>query len=287
MTALRKRMIECLPLRGWSERTQDMYVRAVRPLAEHKRQSPDVITAAARRPYVLDIKTIQHDSRRASTSALGGITCVCAPTLNRDWTTLRVVRARRAHTLPVLRSLEEVRRLLGCVRLPHSRVCLATISACGLRLPAGPPLHGRERARTPAQPRPSRAGRARSGGPLARPHAGPAAPGWGDASPARRDLPGAGSRRDLAVDPPHPRPRRRGPGAGRAALTDRGLHTPAAVHPRRHAWATPVLEAGLKLRLLQGALGPNAPPTPSVDTHLTARAAPRGAATITRLMGAR
>jgi hypothetical protein len=36
MTELRKRMIECLQLRGLSARTQDMYVRAVRHLAERQ-----------------------------------------------------------------------------------------------------------------------------------------------------------------------------------------------------------------------------------------------------------
>jgi hypothetical protein len=35
MTELRKRMIECLQLRGLSERTQESYVRAVRQLSEH------------------------------------------------------------------------------------------------------------------------------------------------------------------------------------------------------------------------------------------------------------
>ena len=38
MTELRKRMIEDLQLRGMSERTQEMYVRAVRQLAEHYRK---------------------------------------------------------------------------------------------------------------------------------------------------------------------------------------------------------------------------------------------------------
>jgi len=44
MTALRKSMIACLQLRGLSERTQEMYVRAVRQLAEHYHTSPALIT---------------------------------------------------------------------------------------------------------------------------------------------------------------------------------------------------------------------------------------------------
>ncbi len=44
MTELRKRMIECLQLRGLSERTQEAYVRAVRQLSEHYHKSPALLT---------------------------------------------------------------------------------------------------------------------------------------------------------------------------------------------------------------------------------------------------
>ena len=44
MTELRLKMIECLQLRGLSERTQEAYVRAVRQLAKHYHKSPDLIT---------------------------------------------------------------------------------------------------------------------------------------------------------------------------------------------------------------------------------------------------
>jgi hypothetical protein len=53
MTELRKRMIECLQLRGLSARTQESYVRAVRQLAEHYHKSPDLITEAELRQYFL------------------------------------------------------------------------------------------------------------------------------------------------------------------------------------------------------------------------------------------
>src|SRR6266704_1588118 len=67
MTALRRRMIECLQLRGLSERTQDMYVRAVRQLAEHYRKSPDLITEEDLRQSFLYVKHVKQYSRRAST----------------------------------------------------------------------------------------------------------------------------------------------------------------------------------------------------------------------------
>jgi integrase/recombinase XerD len=44
MSELRQRMIESLQLRGFSERTQECYVQAVRQLAEHFHKSPDSIS---------------------------------------------------------------------------------------------------------------------------------------------------------------------------------------------------------------------------------------------------
>ena len=44
------------------------------------------------------------------------------------------MRPNCEHTLPVLLSVDEVQRILGCLRLPRYRVCLSTIYTCGLRL---------------------------------------------------------------------------------------------------------------------------------------------------------
>ena len=137
MTELRRRMIEGLQRRGLSERTQDMYVRAVRQLAEHDRTSPDLISEEDLRQYFLYVKNVKQYSRRASTIALCGIKFFFAQTLHRDWTTWRFVRAPCEQKLPVILSLEAVRRLLDCVRLPRDRVCLTTIDSCGLRLQEG------------------------------------------------------------------------------------------------------------------------------------------------------
>jgi integrase/recombinase XerD len=144
MTPLRQRMIEDLQLRGLSARTQEMYVRAVRQLAEYYHKSPDCIPEEELRDYFLYLKNVKHYSRSASTSALCGIKFFFDHTLNRDWTTLSFVRAPREKKLPVILSLEEVRRLLACVRLPRYRVCLSTIYACGLRLQEGTHLQVRD-----------------------------------------------------------------------------------------------------------------------------------------------
>ena len=144
MTELRKRMIECLQLRGLSERTEEAYVRAVRQLAEHYHKSPDLITEEELAQYFLHIKNVKKYSRAASTIAICGIKFFYEKTLNREFTTLKLVRAPREKKLPVILSIEEVQTILRQVRLPRYRVCLWTIYSCGLRLQEGTHIQVRD-----------------------------------------------------------------------------------------------------------------------------------------------
>ena len=130
MSELRKRMIECLQLRGLSERTQEAYVRAVRQLSEHYHKSPALITEEELRQYFLFIKNVKHYSRNTSTVAICGIKFFFEKTLNRNWATFGLLRAPREKKLPVILSREEVRQILARVRLPRYRVCLSTIYSC-------------------------------------------------------------------------------------------------------------------------------------------------------------
>ena len=285
MTELRRRMIECLQLRGLSERTQDMYVRAVRQLAEHYRKSPDLITEEDLRQYFLYIKNVKQYSRRASTMALCGIKFVFEHTRHRDWTTRRFVRAPREKKLPVLLSLEEVRKLLGCVRLPRDRVCLTTSYSCGLRLQEGTHLQGPDidSARLLIHVRRGKGGKDRYG-PL--PHRTLAwlRQYWVTHRHPVLIFPAPGRGGISLSTATTPMPRSSVQAAFREALKDSGLHKQASVHTLRHSWATHVLEAGVNLRLIQAYLGHNSPMTTSLYTHLTARAEHLGAEAIHRLM---
>jgi integrase/recombinase XerD len=285
MTELRKRMIECLQLRGLSERTQEMYVRAVRQLAEHYRKSPDLITEEELRQYFLYIKNVKNYSRSASTIALCGIKFFFEHTLNRDWTTLSFVRAPREKKLPVILSLEEVRRMLGCVRLPSYRVCLSTIYSCGLRLQEGTHLQVPhiDSSRMLVHVRRGKGGKDRYV-PLPHrtlqllreywvTHRNPVlifpAPGRG----------GIGLSTSTAA-----MPKSSIQGAFREALKQSSIHKQASVHTLRHSWATHLLEAGVNLRLIQEYLGHSSPTTTSLYTHLTVKAEDLGSQAINRIM---
>jgi integrase/recombinase XerD len=281
MTALRHRMIEALQLRAMSARPQEMSVRAVRPLAEHYHKSPDRLTEEELRQYFLYRKNVPHYSRSASTIALCGIPCFSEHTLKREGTPLTFVCAPQEKKLPVILSVEEGRTILALVQLLRSRVCLTTIYSCGLRLQKGTPLHvdAIDSARRLVPVRNGKGAKDRSVPLSLRTvellrHSGatPRHPVWKFPAPGR-----SGIGMPTATVP---MPRRSVQAAFHAAVQDSGLRTRASGHTVRHAGVTPVLAAGVTLRLMQEYLGYNSPTTPSISTHLPVTAEQLGAAAI-------
>ncbi|MCA1617024.1 MAG: site-specific integrase [Acidobacteria bacterium] len=285
MTELRKRMIECLQLRGLSERTQEAYTRAVRQLAEHYHKSPDLLTEEELRQYFLFIKNAKHYSRNTMTIALCGIKFFYEQTLNRPWAIFGIVRPAPEKKLPVILSLAEVRKILAHVRLPRYRVCLSTIYSCGLRLQEGTNMrladidsgrmmihvrHGKG-AKDRYVPLPERTLEL-----LRQYWATHRNPRLLFPSPGHGDIPLSTSTAPMAKSSAQD--------AFRAALKESGNNKRASVHTLRHSWATHLLEAGVNLRLIQEWLGHSSPATTSVYTHLTVKAAQLGAQTINQLM---
>jgi integrase/recombinase XerD len=137
MTTLRQKMIGDMQLHGFAERTQKSYMQAVRQLAEYYNKPPDQINEEALRQYFLYLKNVKRVSRSTITLALCGIKFFYERTMQRQWTTLALVRPQREKKLPVVLSVDEVRQILARVRRWRYRVCLSTIYACGLRLQEG------------------------------------------------------------------------------------------------------------------------------------------------------
>lgn len=144
VTALRRRMLADLQWRGMFERTQEMYVRAVRQLAEHDGKSPDQTTEEELRDYFLHTKHVKNWSRAGMTIALCGITFFYEHTLQRQWTSLTFIRPPKDKRLPTVLRRGEVQHLLHHVWLQRYRVCLHTLDSCGLRLGEALNLHVRD-----------------------------------------------------------------------------------------------------------------------------------------------
>ena len=271
MTPLRQRMMEDMQLRGFSARTQECYVAAVRQLAAHYRRSPDQLSEEELRQYFLYLANAKKVARATATIALCGIKFFYEQTLQRQWTTLRFVRPRREKKLPVVLSRDEVRRVLAEVRIPVYRACLTTIYACGLRLLEGAHLqvpdvdsgrmllhiHGKGKTdRYVPLPAPTLE--------LLRAHwRTHRAPVWVFPAPTRHGL-----AHSLAHNG-GPVTRSSLQSAFRRGLQRSGLAKRAHVHTLRHSYATHLLEAGVNLRIIQENLGHRSARTTQVYTHLT------------------
>ena len=66
--------------------------------------------------------------------ALCGIKFFYEHTLGKEWHIPQFTRPDRKKKLPLVFSMEEVKRVLDCVHRFEYQVCLKTIYACGLRL---------------------------------------------------------------------------------------------------------------------------------------------------------
>jgi integrase/recombinase XerD len=278
MTALRQKMIEDMQLRGFAERTQEAYLSAVRQLAKHYRKPPDQIDEEELRQYFLFLKNEKHAARNTCTIALCGIKFFFQHTLGREWKTFDFLRPPKEKKLPVVLSVEEVSRILKCVRLYHYRVCLTTIYACGLRLLEGTRLQVSDidGQRKMLHIRQAKGNKDRYV-PLPeaclnmlrhywRFHRNPL---WLFPSPHDHMKPIQESSLQKAF---------------RAAVRESGVHKKATIHTLRHSYATHLLEAGLNLRIIQAYLGHASPATTAIYTHLTQASDDRTVQTINQVL---
>jgi integrase/recombinase XerD len=267
MTALRERMLEDLRLRGFSTKTQEAYLGAVRQLAGYCHKPPDQINEEELRQYFLYLTGIKQVSPSTCRIALCGIKFFYQHTLRRDWPTLDLVRSTHEKKLPVVLSVTEVQSVLGCLRTVRYRTCLSTIYACGLRLQEGVQLqvgdidsgrgvlhvrHGKGN-KDRYVPLPQRTVEMLRWFWQSHRH-----PTWLFPSTHQTE-----SCRNAPMNVSGVQK------AFRAALHESGIAKPATVHTLRHSWATHLLEAGVNLRVIQAYLGHASPTTTAIYTHLT------------------
>ena len=271
MTPLRIRFLEDMQLHGYSPKTQSCYVGAVRGLARFYGKSPDQISEEELRRYFLHLTLEKKVARPTATIALCGIKFLFQNTLQRSWTSLKLLRPPKEKKLPVVLSRQEVQGILGCVHTPIYRACLTTIYSCGLRLTEGIFLHpcdvdsGRMLLRVRGKGNKDRYV------PLPQRTLEQLRQVWATHR-SRTWLFPAATRRGVQYNVQHnlgpitPSTLQRAFGR---ALKQSGVRKAAHVHSLRHSMATHLLEAGVNLRIIQGILGHATPTTTALYTHLT------------------
>ena len=85
MTALRKRMIDDMVAAGLTANTQAAYIRAVRGLAKHFRRSPEVLSEAEVRSYLLYLRDERGVAHGTFQPYHAGIQFLYVRTLDREW----------------------------------------------------------------------------------------------------------------------------------------------------------------------------------------------------------
>lgn len=137
MSKLRQQLIQELVLRGCSPRTQEAYVSGVYQLAKYYRRSPDQISDAEVRAYLLYLaqtRKLAASSRNQATSALRFF---YATVLGRpvDQVVRVLPRVRQVVKRPRVFAIIELERLftIGCPH-PRHRAFLMTVYGAGLRL---------------------------------------------------------------------------------------------------------------------------------------------------------
>jgi len=285
MTALRHQFLQDLQLAGYAERTCEAYVRAVRQLAEHYRQSPDTLTEAQVRDFFSHLKNDRHFARGSLTIAYSGIKFFFRRTVPREWETLEHLRVPSERKLPDVLTVEEVHRVVAATRSQQGRTCLWTIYSLGLRLSEGVALQvgDVDAARSVVHVH-------RGKGSVDRFVPLPASTldvlrrYWTTHRNPRLLFPACGRGRTRGHSATESLPRSTVQGTLRRVVAELGLKKRVSVHTLRHSYATHLLEAGVNLRLIQKYLGHRSLQTTTVYLHLTRHGEEHAHARIDALM---
>ena len=283
MTPLRQRMREDMQLRGFAPRTQDVYIQVVQQFAVYYHKSPEQISDEEVRRYFVYLMNEKRVSPSTISLTMCALKFLYERTLQRPLPIFDLLRRPQSRPLPAVLSVEEVRRLLGCLHRPHYRACLTTIYAAGLRLGEGVNLRVSQidSARMLLHIQNGKGGKDRFV-PLApqllpllrahwRTHRHPV---W--LFPARLRL--------GELHASHPLLPRSAEAAVQAAAAECGFQKHVTVHTLRHSYATHLLEAGVNLRLIQTWLGHASPSTTARYTHLTPKLAAQATDAINGLL---
>lgn len=277
MTELRRRMTEDMQLRGYSKRTQESYVDAVKGLSRFYNRSPDLISEEEVRLFFLHLINEKQAARSTVTIYLCGIKFFYEKTLGREFPILDLIRPRKRKKLPVVLSLEEVRSLLSLVVNPVARMALKVIYSCGLRLSEGIQLRVEDidSQRMLVHVRNGKGGNDRLV-PLARKTLEDLRVYWASFRPRPWLFP---AKDGLAPISPTSLQK-----TFKAVVRQSTIEKNASIHSLRHSYATHLLENGIDIRIIQQILGHKSPQTTSLYAHLTKKIIDRLETTVNYLM---
>lgn len=134
MKELRKRMLQEMQLRNYSERSITTYLTSIKLLAKYYNRSPDQISRQEIKDYLLYLINDKQLSKSTINQAISAIKVLHVDVLGRKWETIQVQRPKLPKDLPVVLSANEIDKLLTITLNLKHRAAIMTAYSGGLRL---------------------------------------------------------------------------------------------------------------------------------------------------------
>jgi integrase/recombinase XerD len=262
MTPLRKRMIEEMELRNFAPKTIELYVDNVAKFARHFGKSPELLGEEQVRQYLVHLVEERKLAWGTYNQALAALRYLYRWVLKRGDVVRDIRGPRRVRHLPVVLSLDEVRRFFAEVVSYKHRMILMTAYSAGLRISEVVNLHVKDidSQRRVIHVRQGKRNKDRYTvlSPLLwemlRHYC------WA-ARPVSYLFPGRSLDKPVSVT--------RVQSACKEAQAAMGIDKEITPHTFRHSFATHLLEAGTDLRVIQALLGHSNPQTTALYTRVS------------------
>jgi site-specific recombinase XerD len=134
MTPLRAKMIEAMQVRGFSPRTHESYLDAVKGLAGYYHRSPDALNIEEVRDYFAYLAIVRGLAPASCRLALNGVRFLYLKVLGRTDFDVEIPVPKRPQRIPELLTGKEVGAILDATANPKHHALLATGYGCGLRV---------------------------------------------------------------------------------------------------------------------------------------------------------
>ncbi len=133
MTHLRKRMLEELQRRHYSEATTRCYIRAVEDFSRRFQRPPDRLGPEHIRQYQAELFQKRKLSSSTVAQRLAALRFFYLQTLQKAWSIAETPYPKKGIHLPTILSQEEVAQLIDAARTPYHRTLLMTLYGTGVR----------------------------------------------------------------------------------------------------------------------------------------------------------
>ena len=248
MTILRQKMINEMKLRGFTKSTQDNYVMAIARLAGFYKESPDKIGKEKVQAYLLNLYDNQKLSWGSCRAIASAIRFFYMQVLGCEEIRLWIPPRKVEIKLPEILSKEEVEHLLSALSNLKHRTLLMTTYAGGLRVGEVVKLQAKDIDSQRMMIRITQGkGRKDRYTMLAERLLIQLRDYWKIYHPSVYLFPGMKLNQPLSRQSAHL--------IYHAAKIKAGITKEGGIHSLRHAFATPMLEAGVDLRTIQLMMG--------------------------------